>query len=412
MSELDLRLKADSRRLFWGMGFSTKVDVPLRAYVPVPKAGARGRSTHETFTDLDVLGIHISPDLRVQSAIADCKTTVRGSTERMFWIRGVADFFNADDAYMVRSGDVTAASRQLAARLGVAVLTPPDLATLESHYPSGTGTVDGTAEFLFDAAAMTTYRQALTSLDRKLLPLREYQEFDFWVYEEHRNLQQVVAHLGDAAKHFDPGHPAHRALFFELAWLYALSLARAVHHVRRTHLTEIETSLREYLVGGQVGLREKQALAAVLRAAAGKEQADGDDGVFPPYFAALLELSTRFVRRPTLASTVLRYAEWAAEAQIAKQDRPAAEVFVLYDDLAGKLLADICGFLVSAAKLDPEFRRHARGLFAPAQSANEPRTGTEVGRGTIATADDVATGESPAALPFPDAPPSKAPRTR
>lgn len=368
MTEKDLYLKAESRRLFWQMGFSTKVDVPLRAFVPSQRSGgnARTKPQYEAFTDLDVLGIQISPDLRIQSVIADCKTSAKGSTERMFWIRGVADFFAADDAYMVRARDVTAASRQLAARLGVGVLTPEDLTALQGHYGVQQSIPSVVADFLFDASSIATYRHAFAELDHRLQPLREYQEFDFWVYEEHRNLQQLVAHLGGVAKQLDPGHPVHQALFYESAWLYALSLARAVHHVRRTHVTDINTSLREYIFGGQLGLREKQHLAKVLRAAAGKDGGDPDEGVFPPYFTALLELSGRFLRRPAHASTVLRYAEWASEAHVARHVRPAAEVFGgSFDDLAAKLLADVCGFLVSAAGLDAEFRSRARALLAP-----------------------------------------------
>ena len=366
MSEKDIQLKADSRRLFWLMGFSTKIDVPLRALVPEKRgAGDRGRSAVQAFTDLDVLGVHVSADLRVQTVLADCKTSTKGSTERMFWIRGVSDFFEADDAYMVRAGTVTAASRQLASRLRIAVLTPDDLSALLGHY--GVVNTPRAVGFLFDADAIANYRRALTGLDQRLRALREYQEFDFWVYEDHRNIQQIVAHLSGAAKELDPANPIHQALFFESAWAMALSLARAVHHVRRSHVTEIDTSLREYLFGGQLGLREKQQLATVLRRAAGKDAADPDEGVLPPYFGALLELASRFLRRPLVTSTVLRYAEWSAEAHVARQVAPAADVFEdSFDDLAAKLLADVCGFLVTVARLDANFRTSARSILAPA----------------------------------------------
>jgi hypothetical protein len=362
MSEKDLSLKASSRRLMWRMGFSTKVDVPLRAFVPQPKSGGRARSQYESFTDLDVLGVHVTPDLRVQSIIADCKTSAKGSTERMFWIRGVADFFCADDAYMVRQDEPTAAARQLASRLGVAVLTSTDLSSVDGHYPAELPPID----FLFDPSTISGYRQALVGLDKRLLPLREYQEYDFWVYEEHRNLQQLVAHLGDVGKHMDPTIPSHQALFFEAAWRYALSIARAAHQVRRSHVVDVDTSLREYIFGGQLALREKQQLAKVLRAAAGKGDSDAEEGIFPAYFAALLELTNRFLRRPLHVTSVLRYAEWAAEAHHVREVSPAASVFGPgYDDIAAKLLADVCGFLVTTAHLDLEFRTRARQVLAP-----------------------------------------------
>ncbi len=70
----------------------------------------------------------------------------------------------------------------------------------------------------------------LTEQDRKLNRLIEYRQFDYWAYEEHRNLLQVVAHLEQVGKDLDPHQPAHRALFMDCAWLYALSLAHAAQH--------------------------------------------------------------------------------------------------------------------------------------------------------------------------------------
>jgi hypothetical protein len=170
-------------------------------------------------------------------------------------------------------------------------------------------------------------------------------------------------------------------------------------------VTDIDTSLREYVFGGQLGLREKQHLAKVLRAAAGKEGGDPDEGVFPPYFAALLELSSRFLRRPAQASTVLRYAEWASEAHVVRQASPAAEVFgERFDDLAAKLLADVCGFLVSAAGLDAEFRARARVVLAPATLGAPNSSASESDARSEASAEPVPAptrGSAPAQEPLP-----------
>ena len=55
--------------------------------------------------------------------------------ERMFWVRGVADFFSADEAFMVRSSAVPTAARALSNRLGVGVLDPDDYAALAATFP-------------------------------------------------------------------------------------------------------------------------------------------------------------------------------------------------------------------------------------------------------------------------------------
>ncbi|MCP2325241.1 hypothetical protein HDA40_003748 [Hamadaea flava] len=379
MTEHDLGLKIASRRLLWRMGFSTRVDVPLRAYIP--SAAGRATPRFESFTDLDVLGVVVSPGFALRTVISDCKTSQRGSTERMFWVRGVSDFFAADDAWMVRAGGVTAASRQLAARLGISVLEPGDLARLEEFHPSVLELATGPVSILFDQKLVEASLKAFTNLDKKLDKLTEYRQFDYWVYEEHRNLLQVVAHLEQVAKVLDPKHPVHRALFLDCSWLYTLSLAHAARNVRAVHVTDIDTALQQYLFGGQMALQEKRRLAEMLQRLAPKQTViGGTDGVLPPWYPQLLELLTRHLRRPNSISDELRYAEWAAEAQLAKEPSTAAQAFGdAFDPLAAKLLADVCGFLVTVAGLDAEFRNFVRQVFAQpsAVGSTEP---TESGR--------------------------------
>ncbi|MFI6345176.1 hypothetical protein [Streptomyces sp. NPDC050560] len=382
MSELDLGLKTESRRLLWRMGYSTRVDVPLRSYVP-NSTRRGGKTTYETYTDLDVLGIIITPGSGVHSIIADCKTSGRGSTERMFWIRGVADFFDADEAWMVRSKSVTAASRQLSGRLGISVMESTDLKLLETFHPTEVPLDQGPLALLFDETAVSSYMKGYTTLDRKLNKLLEYRQFDYWVYDEHRNLLQLVAHLHEASRCLDPSHPTHRAIFYDFAWLYIHSLAHAISRVRAAHATNITESLQDYIFGGQVALQEKQKLASALRRLAPPNLVDeAGDGVLPHWYPQLLELLTRQLRRPYLTSKQLRYAEWLSEAQVAKESSPLAVAFsTQYDPLAAKLLADVCGFLVTVGNLDSGFRSHARLVMAPPSEGNLESVSDEAGEG-------------------------------
>jgi hypothetical protein len=370
MSEKDLGLKADIRRLFWGMGFSTRIDVPMRAFVP--PARSRTAAGIEEYTDLDVLAIGMSPDFRVDAVIADCKTSLKRATERMFWLRGLGDFFGVDHAYLVRAGDVPAAVRQLAARLDISVVAPEDLKLLQRGHASSGEHLD----VLFDASEIASYRAALTGLDKRLNQLLEYRQFDFWVYDEHLNLQQVVAHLFEARKILSAEHRIHRALFCDYAWLFALSITRAVEHIRRAHLRDIDAALQEYLFGGQLGLREKERMAAVLRRVAGRESKNASlADVLPPYYPALLELVTRFVHRPQVLMPVLRYAEWTADVIAAGRSVPVAVAFgERFNPVAAKLLSDIVGFLVAAADLEVDLRDGVRALLEP--PSNEERQGS------------------------------------
>lgn len=369
MTELDLGLKVATRRLFWRMGFTTRIDVPLRA---VGDGGSDRKSrAPEAFTDLDVLGLTISPGFRLQGAIADCKTGKRArAIERVFWLRGVADFFNADDAWVVREHPPPDAARQLAARLGVAVLTGDDLTALETFHPTDLPIDHPAVARLFDRGKVEKYLASSTGLDKKLKHLLEYRQFDYFVYEPHRNPLQLVAHLHDAKGTLDPKHPHHVALFVDLAWLYLVAVTQVVEHVRAAHLTDPDTATQEYLFGGQLGLREKRQMATLLAKVVpeGVEKPDP----LPPYYASLRELVVRVLRRPHHILSALRYAE-VASAGLADgvRVRLKAAFAPEYDEIAAKLLTDVCGFLVGAADLHPDFRTEAQRILLEDGDATE-----------------------------------------
>lgn len=374
MTELDLGLKVGSRRLLWSMGFSTRLDVELRGFSPSPADGAPRRAP-ESFTDLDVLGVAVAPGFHLTSAIADCKTTRRDSTARMFWVRGVADLFGADQAFLVREHDVADAARQLSSRLGITVLTSEDLTRMQEFHGDPVMDPTGPLSVLFDRTAVAAHLAAFTGLDRRLKRLLEYRQFDYWVYDEHRNPIQLVAHLNGARRHLSPKDPTHLALFLDLAWMYLLTLIHLIEHVRAAYLGDPDRGLQEYLFGGATALREKEQVAKLLRTVAPGD-AEGLNHL-PPYYSSLRELTVRLLRRPAQIQDALRYAEAAAALAAGRIRLPLGNAFgALYDPIPAKLVADICGFLVAAGDLHPDFRSQARAflLGEPVNASSPPPT--------------------------------------
>lgn len=377
MTELDLGLKVATRRLFWRMGFSTRLDVPLRAFVP--GGTQRKERAPESFTDLDVLGLTITPGFRLHGAIADCKTGKSAKAiERVFWLRGVADFFSAHDAWVVREHPPPDAARQLAGRLGIAVLTSDDVTALEEFHATDLPITHPAIARLFDRQKVAKYLAAFTGLDKRLKPLLEYRQFDYFVYEPHRNPLQLVAHLHEAKARLEAKNPLHVALFMDMAWLYLVTLTQIVEHVRAAHLTDPDTATQEYLFGGQLGLREKRQMANLLARVVpeGMERPEP----LPPYYPDLRELVVRVLRRPRQILSALRYAE-VATAGLADgvRVRVRAAFTDSYDEIAAKLLTEVCGFLVGAGDLDAEFRAQAKRILLDA-----PESGSDVGDGAAA----------------------------
>lgn len=366
-SERDLPLKARMRRLFWSMGCSTSVDVKLRAYVTGDQRG----SAWQEFTDLDVLGVGFSPGGHLQLMLADCKTVNRRVVERMFWLRGVADFFAADEAYLVRSHPVPAAARALSTRLGVGVLDPDDYEALARTHPAELD-FEGPLRWLFDLDALRYQTDNTVGLDRKLDPLVDFLRFDYWIYEPHRNLTQVVAHLAAAVATLEPANPRHLGLFYEAAWLYAFAVARATQHVRASRMADVPTAVRAYVAGGELAMREKAQLAGLLEQVG--IPVDVRAAVLPPYVDSLIELVASFVLRPSEMPEVLRYAEYLTAAVLVGERATVREAFgpSKVRPLAAKLLADVCGFLVGAAGLRLPFRTAARERLVVDLTGGQP----------------------------------------
>lgn len=358
------RIRGPGRR--WAMGCSTRLDVKLRAYVP----GEDRRPGWQEFTDLDVLGVGLAPGGRLHLTIADCKTANRRAIERMFWVRGVADFFDANEAYLVRSHSVPAAARALSNRLGVGVLDPDDLQQLLATFPVGTD-FDGPLSCLFDMESVRRQADNVVDLDKRLKSLVDYIRFDYWIYEPYRNLTQTVAHLAEVVGTLDPTNPSHRSIFFETAWLYGYALAQAVHHVRKAHIADVPASTRTYVAGGELALREKGRLARLLNDAG--IGVDPKAAVLPPYVESLTELLTRLLVRPNELSEVLRYSEYLSAAAVVGENATIGQVFGMnVHPFAAKLLLDICGFLVFAAGLRPDFRALARASLVVDLTGGKP----------------------------------------
>ena len=137
--------------------------------------------------------------------------------------------------------------RQLATRLGISALTSRDLSSLEDLHDSGPSLETSPVAYLFDRALVTQAISAFGDLDKRLRPLTEYRQFDYWVYDEHRNPLQLVEHLRGSARHLDGRNPLHLSLLLDLAWLYLVTIGHAVEYMRMARLSSPETTLSQFL---------------------------------------------------------------------------------------------------------------------------------------------------------------------
>ncbi len=194
---------------------------------------------------------------------------------------------------------------------------------------------EGPLSCLFNRDTVGAHLDAHNDADRRLRRLLNYLEFDYWIYDQHR-----------------------RTLFYDCVWHYALTAAHAAGFVRSTRMGAVPTAVETYVGGGELALREKVGLAKALESAGWPVTSSI---VQPPYMQSLTELLNRYLIRPTETADVLRYAEYLAVSEVNRVEATVATAFCPHiRAIAAKLLADTCGFLVTAAGLRPDFRTHAR----------------------------------------------------
>lgn len=387
MSELDFRQKIDLRRAFWALGASTRLDVKLSALVPLGTSRPR-RPDVEEWTDLDVLAVQYAPLTGLLSAVADCKTTKSRATERVFWLRGVADLFGAQAAYLVRDGEMAPSTRQLAHRLGITALDGADRANFagqagEQHLPRKGG--------FLEPEAYLRWVNLLAGTPRTFQRVDRYRRTLYWTFPKFRNIVQLPAYLSSIAPQLDPSQAWAHALVIDFAWLYMLTVVHAVHEVGTLHLSDLGGSLRQVVVGGEHAVREKEDLRRkiqeVLRIAAGAQEAHQFD-VVPPYFGDLTDLVARALRRRGLATEVLRVLEFIGVETVAAKGAAWYEAFPDHDPVAAKLASDVVLFLCRACRLDQSYASTfdaAIGGRPAAEQGEEPpgQTALAPGVGTV-----------------------------
>ena len=351
MSERDLDQKLELRRAFWAMGASTRLDVKLGALIPQE----RGRAGSEEWTDLDVLAVEYSPLIGLSHSVADCKTVKGRVAERVFWLRGVADLFDARAVFLARDDPLPASARQLAVRLGIAALDARDRAVLlEQAGDTGLPRVGG----FLDRETFVRWNGLVGTSSKTIDRLQRYRSTIYWLVPHHRNLTYLVGEVQRVRKELDWHAPASLALVLDLAWLYLLAVLGALDDMTRLQLADQNAGLRFALLGGEQEAQRQEWLAGQLRkllAASRPGREPPSVPVLPEYYGELSTLLTRVARRRADATTALRVLEFVGAETVANRGATWQEAFPGGSPYGPKLASDVVQFLLVACGLDHDF---------------------------------------------------------
>jgi hypothetical protein len=353
VSELDFAQKVDMRRAFWASGASTRVDVKLGSMVDPARSKTRAGS--EDWTDLDVLGVQYSALGGVAFSVADCKTARGRVTERVFWLRGVADLFGAQAAFLTRDSAIPESARQLALRLSIAVLDREDRAAFLDQ--TGDGLLPAAGGFL-EADTLRRWTTLTLQTPDTIARVQRYRQSHYWLVPRRRNLTALITTLASQAKAFTPDQPWARAVLIDLAWLYLVAVLTALEDATRLQLADARRGLTQSVVGSEQDRREKEQLARQLTELFSRVDPSlrrRQPNVLPDYFEDLVDLVARASRRRSQVNGALRVLEFTGVETEAGGGTSWREAFPAADIREPKLASDVIRFIVRAARLSPEF---------------------------------------------------------
>ena len=195
----DLELKLRLRRILFSQGYWSPIEVELSHF---EQSGTSFR--RRPLTDLDVLGIKFDQFLIPHRIVGDCKTgKLVSDIGRIFWLKGVLDFFGADLGYYLRP-QVDGHARAVGQKMGLRTLDLSELTALEK-----TIEVDSVAIPLADIKiyldiedlwGINVPKGKKPPEDQLALKkVYSYLSYKYWSTEFHRNLLTLVDKFHDIA---------------------------------------------------------------------------------------------------------------------------------------------------------------------------------------------------------------------
>jgi hypothetical protein len=303
--DADLNFKLRFKRLLFMMGYYSPIEVMLSQYYE----DSSGNAKRLDLTDLDVLGIKYDSLLNPHKVACDCKTGRNVSdANRLFWLRGVCDYFEADLGYFLRT-KVDSHARAMAPKLGLRILDEKELYNLEKDYKVESLVIPLT-NYEFHVERQEKWGinvpkgSTPTKEELELKNVYSYLSYLYWFFEPHKNLFNLISRFNKVSHFLKNTNPRDVLLAYTGLERFALCLLEMGSYIHARGLSDVKMNARIYLYGGFMELREREELFKLLRQATPIQE-----NLDPPYLQDTLEVTNRMLHNPQAASKVLPYLE-------------------------------------------------------------------------------------------------------
>jgi hypothetical protein len=349
----DFELKIRLNNILWSLGYYTRLEVKLAEYT-------LQRKIPMELTDLDILGVRILPEFGIDYLVVDCTTNkdaIKSPIQRIFWLKGVMDFFGASRGFLGLGtmNSIPEVQRIVAHKLGVTVLNENNLSNLEKRVLAQ----DVQELQLSKPDSWLYFENNLTTLSKDIIELLNFRKHNYWINQAHQNLHVLISLISKYRKFLDEGNKLHKALILDLLTLFTFSLLQMSAYVFRINPENPEVELKAYFYGGYAEMKTKQAIVDNIQKLIESIPVQGslfneNFKLDPDYLPNLFDVAFRLLNKPFDSSQILRYLQLVLFERTLNKSENRNGINYLetkFSNVTKKLARDIAKFFSDATDL-------------------------------------------------------------
>lgn len=347
----DFELKVQFQKILWSMGLWSRIDIPVVIY---EEDKTRAKLKKHFLTDIDVYGESIQPDFSLVKNIGDCKSGNVKVFERLFWIRGVKDYINADQAYLVKK-NLSEKAKLFMPKVNVKGIDEKAIKEYVNIYHTSN-------LHLFSREYYNRRDEIISQLSNEYQKIYDYLNTRYWFTDSNTSQRVLMTMLqkNNFYNTFKKDNKAHRFLLLEICILLARTLIDCCNYVVSRDVINIEQSVLEYIHGGidnyTARMQMIKEISNSLKELLGPDGIENSVLVKPNYFMELLKLIAVLVGEASNIRDVTRYMEIMQHEIILEKNIDYTNITGLnYSAVGHKLAKDIISFYLKTNNIDPDF---------------------------------------------------------
>lgn len=348
----DFEQKIKMQKIFWSMGMWSRINIPIVIY---ETDNQRKKMKKHYLTDIDVYSENMQKDFSNERSIADCKS---GSNvkifERLFWIRGVKEYFGASQAYLVKK-NISAKAKIFMPKLEIIGMDNETLFEFEKIYHINSLP-------LYSEKYYNELDKIIQGYDNEYKKIFDYLMTRYWFTESNVSMKVLLSMLAkrNFYKTLDKSNRNHRFLLMEVCIMFARTVLSCCRYVLTRDVINLEQSIMEYIHGGVDGFNLKMNMVREinneLKDVLNNVRLGNSILIQPPYFKNLTKLVAIILGETNNVKDILRYMEIMQHEIVLNKKFDYNQCMVgNYSAIGHKLSKDIVLFYLKENNIDVNF---------------------------------------------------------